>query len=507
MRIHRSIPALFGLAMLVAACSPNALNMAPPSAETPWVPNGKEDGLWSTRTKPSPRGDNFGVPANPALAVMPQTPDIDGNRVYKLPELIDLAERNNPATRVAWERARQAALAVGMAEATYLPVITANVIGGQQTAEAPLPAPIGTQRYFETTASGVTSTVALQWLVFDFGQRAAVVDAAKQAAIAANVLFNGEHQKLIFDVTNAYYVYGASVTRAKIAQQTLKNSKAIQSATEDRLSRGLATSVETAQARQQVAQSQLRLVQAQGQQRDTYQALIAAMGINAMTRIQVADAGQRRLPDLPAVPLDSMIKLALSQRPDVIASYSAVQASKSGIKAAEAEFMPKVFVAGAVASGQGGFNVNGLSNIGQQSTGSGVLVGATVPLYDGGLRDAQLKQAQSVAAAAESTFRRTQTAAVTEIVAASNALRTALESYKAASALAAAAYTTYDAALEAYKHGVGTVTAATAADTGLLDARQAQADSHAAALVSAANLAFVVGAMTSEQAAAGIPQR
>ena len=40
---------------------------------------------------------------------------------YTLPELIDIAQRHHPETREAWEKARQAALAVGIAEATYLP--------------------------------------------------------------------------------------------------------------------------------------------------------------------------------------------------------------------------------------------------------------------------------------------------------------------------------------------------------------------------------------------------
>ena len=37
---------------------------------------------------------------------------IDSNKRYELPELIDLAQRVNPETRVAWEGARRAALAV-----------------------------------------------------------------------------------------------------------------------------------------------------------------------------------------------------------------------------------------------------------------------------------------------------------------------------------------------------------------------------------------------------------
>lgn len=497
-----------GLALLgLAACATNAVNMAPPNADTPWVPNGDEDGVWTARVKPPPLdatpisrsgAPDFRIPADPALAVLPQTPpDVDPSRAYGLPELIDIAQRNNPATRISWQNARTAALAVGMVEATYLPLITANAIGGHQTVRSPLPVPLGTQRYLETTTEGITSSVALQWLVFDFGQRAAVADAAKHGAIAANLLFNGSHQKLIFGVTRSYYVYGAAANRARLARETLGNSVAIRNAVEDRAGRGLATSVEVAQARQQVAQSELRRVQAEGQERDAYQGLITAMGVNPMLRLRIKDAGRRPMPDAVHLPVDAMVKLALAQRPDVAASYSTLRASQANIRAAEAEFMPKVFVAGSHASGQGSFNVNGLPNIGQQANGTGVLLGATVPLYDGGLRAAQLRTAQSRAAVAAETFEQTQTAAVTEIVVASNTLRTALASYKASSALAAAASTTYNAALASYRNGVGTVTAATVADSGLLDARQAQSDAHAAVLISAANLAFVLGAMTS----------
>ncbi|MCS0501942.1 TolC family protein [Ancylobacter mangrovi] len=501
--VNAAVMAAMMMALMLAGCAPNAANMASPSADTPWTPNGHEKDMWST-AQPAPADPpgtprDFAVPVNPTLAELPNTPDIDLDRTYRLPELIDIAQRNNPTTRIAWQRAREAALAVGMVEATYLPLITANVIGGRQDVSTPLPVPLGGQRYFDTTAEGVSPSIALQWLIFDFGERAAVADAAKHGAVAANVLFNGEHQKLIFQVTQAYYAYGASLARARITRQTKRNSIAIRAAAEDRLDKGLATTVEVAQARQQVAQSELRRVQAEGQERDAYQNLLAAMGINATLRIHVADDAGRRLPDASKVPLDAMIKLALAQRPDVVASYSALEASKSGITAAEAEFMPKVFVAGAVASGEGSFNANGLPTINQQATGSGVLIGATMPLYDAGLRAAQLKQAQSRAAAAENTFHRTQTLAVTEIVAANNQLRTALESYRAATALTKAASTTYDAALAAYRNGVGTVTAATAADSGLLDAREALADAHAAALIGAANLAFVVGAMTSNQ--------
>ncbi|HGS4463486.1 TPA: hypothetical protein ACMDOB_003373, partial [Vibrio metschnikovii] len=68
---------------------------------------------------------DFSIPENPARAQFRQNEFIDSEQRYGLPELIDLAQRTNPETRAAWQRARQAAIAVGMVESTYLPFIAA----------------------------------------------------------------------------------------------------------------------------------------------------------------------------------------------------------------------------------------------------------------------------------------------------------------------------------------------------------------------------------------------
>ncbi|WP_428995734.1 TolC family protein [Lamprobacter modestohalophilus] len=83
-------------------------------------------------------------------------------------------------------------------------------------------------------------------------------------------------------------------------------------------------------------------------------------------------------------------------------------------------------------TGSGDFDVTGLSSIGQQGGGDGLLVGLSVPLFDAGLREDQVREAKSRADMAADEFQRVQTAAVTEIVTARNALRTALESHSAA---------------------------------------------------------------------------
>jgi len=64
---------------------------------------------------------------------------IDPRKTYNLAELIDIAQRSNPETRVAWERARMAAAAVGLTESAYYPYIIAAAAGGYDRAFVPFP--------------------------------------------------------------------------------------------------------------------------------------------------------------------------------------------------------------------------------------------------------------------------------------------------------------------------------------------------------------------------------
>jgi outer membrane protein TolC len=60
-------------------------------------------------------------------------PLIDPDKRYRLPELIDLAQRLNPETPMAWEAARRGALAVGLVESEYFPVLAIPALGGYQS--------------------------------------------------------------------------------------------------------------------------------------------------------------------------------------------------------------------------------------------------------------------------------------------------------------------------------------------------------------------------------------
>ena len=490
--------------LFLAGCATSALQMAPPRYDRPWQPQTTAAGEIIPGELPAenPTGP-YVLPSNPALGVVPPTPAVNATHAYTLPELIDIAESNNPDTRVAWDEARNAALRAGIAEAAYLPNVTASVIAGYQAFHGQTGSPA--LEINPNSANGVISALSAQWLLFDFGQRSAVVEAAKQMSVISNIQFTAAHQQVIYNVSVAFYTHVAARARAVNAARSLKDAQDIQAAAEARFKHGIGTVVEAAQARQATAQARLAKVQADGAAQNTQFALLAAIGIPPLTPIRIADISNRKLSYALTGSADKIVSDALARRPDMQSAYAAERASAANIEAAEAEFLPKVFVAatGTYQTG-GGLTVTAIPGVGQSPAtqnvtshelGAIIIAGITVPIYDAGVRDAALAQAKSNADRAEAIFRRAREDAVREVVTAQNSLRTSLSAYDAARALEEAAQMTFDAATASYRHGVGSLTDATSAESGLLAARNAAADAYSTALSAAATLALATGSL------------
>lgn len=507
MHPHNRASTLVMLCALLGGCATSSLEMAPEHPDQPWTPKTTADGeiVPGTSAPPRPSTDkDFVLPANTAAAALQPPLPINAGHAYTLPELIDIAERNNPSTKIAWNGARNVALAKGIAEATFLPRLTASAIGGYQTSHGGNSVDGLSLGSSDTTLKGTISVISAEWLLFDFGGRAALVEAAKQASVISNVAFTAVHQQVIYEVSTAFYAYSASCERLKTANQSLKNAQAVQAAAEDRYGHGVGTVVETSQARQATAQARLLQVQADGAGKDGYLRLISAMGISPLTRIRVAEISNRRLSVPMYKPVQQTIEMAIARRPDILSAYAKQKASLADIDAARAAFMPKVFVTGNGAYSTGNLNVTAIPGLGEQlptvninggRTSGTVLAGLTVPLYDAGTRLATLKQAEASAENAGLALIKTQNEAVRQIVLADNALRTSLSAYTASTALNLAAQTTFNAALTAYRNGMGSITDATLAQTQLLQANNARADAYSTSLSAAATLALAVGAL------------
>ena len=488
-----------------AGCATSALDMAPERPDRPWTPATTANGeiIAGERGVPNATG-GYVLPENLALAKGLPSPTINPAKHYSLADLVDLAESNNPTTRVAWDEAKRAALAAGIVESAYLPQITAGALTGWQSAGVKSTA-AGLGSSSSSSLTGTVGAVSMQWLLFDFGERVAVIDAAKQLSVVSNIAFTEAHQQVILAVALAFYANSAAKARLATATQSLKNAETVQAAAEDRYTHGVGTVTEAAQARQGTAQAKLALVEATGRAQDAYVALLTAVGVSPTLKIKVADVSGRKLSPASAAPVDAIIADALARRPDMQGAFAAEKASLAKVSAAEAEFMPKVFVNAAGTYNEGNLNVTAIPSAGQNLPatlnisgphwGGSVFAGVAMPVYDAGARAALLAQARSDAAAAAARLERIRQDAVRQIVLADNALHTSLAAYSASQALAAAAQTTFDSALNSYRSGEASVTDVSLAQSQLLQAKNASADAHSAALSAAATLAFATGAL------------
>src|SRR5512132_3752586 len=253
-----SVAACLGL---VACTSTEGLTS--PSPSTPWRPQMARNGLLlpPEREKADAEASlprRFVSPVDPALPIKEEAVAIDPGHAYTLPELIDIAQRSNKQTRVAWEAARQAAITVGIALGSYLPDITAQVIGGYQRLTSPFPSDLVRQGYIAANVAEVLPGITAKWLLFDFGGRSQAVAAAEQLTIAANAEFTAVHQKLIFDVARTYFVLDAVDTQLAAAREALTNARRVEEAATALYDRGVGTIVALAAGASAARQERVR---------------------------------------------------------------------------------------------------------------------------------------------------------------------------------------------------------------------------------------------------------
>jgi outer membrane protein len=421
-------------------------------------------------------------------------PAIDPAKTYELAELIDIAQRTNPETRIAWENARQAAIKSGLAESVYAPVLTAQASAAYQAIPLPFPTTLTPQGFFVFDTYIFLPALTLKWLLYDFGGKRASVEATRELLAAANFGFNATHQKVVFDVTRAYYALNAVQGRVETARAALKLAQTLQDAAEARRSRGLATLPEVLQAREQTARAAYELEESIAGATDARMALLAAMGIRPTTQLRVAGLSGRMLPPALEDTADKLVDRALAQRPDLLARVAVVRAREAEIRKAQSGFYPRIVFGANVGQAIGGFHTQGIpgwSSVNEPTYGASIAI--ELPLYDGGLRTNQLGLAKSQRRTAEDELELARDQTVRQVVKAYEDLKVALRKREAAVALLGAAEKSHDAAIDSYRNALATFVDVSNAQTALTKARTADTESRSSVFAAAASLAFSTG--------------
>src|SRR5262245_53485627 len=471
----------------------------PPSPIRPWAPPAL------------PRYEGELRQYEPTESERRYLPAIDPRMTYNLAELIDIAERSNPETRVAWERARQAAAAVGLTASAYYPYVVAAAAGGYDRAFIPFPtlrAPPqppptnGNLPNVEIVGGGTLITESLlaraelnaKWLLIDFGERSAIRAGAREKLMMANVGFNGTHQKIVFDVTDHFYQLGTARQKVMVTQIALNASKTVEQAAQARFDTGLATKPELLQAQQQTAQSNFDLQASLGAESDARVALTESIGLLPTVSLKVADLPETSHVNAQgAESVSELMTKALSQRPDLVAKLANVRSKEYEIRKIRAEYYPKVTLDAHFSETDLQVSVAKSDYFGGTRPTFGAFLTMNVPIFDGFARRHKLDIVEADLHQAENELAGARDSAARDVWKAYTGFKTALKKQDAAEKLLTASKSAFDAVLESYKQGLSTYTEVVTAERKFSAALATSHDTQAAIYTTQAALALSVG--------------
>jgi len=418
---------------------------------------------------------------------------LDPKQVYTLSELIDIAERNNPRTRVVWEQARQRAEQLGIEKSAYYPMLASLATFADQRTISPFPEALLPRGYSTVEIPLVQPEITLQYLLFDFGKRGARVDSAKAEKLAAGANFIQANQEIAFQVASEYYKLLTAQERLQAAQETLKTAQTTQDAAEDQLTNGRSTLPDVLNARAETSQAVFDLESADGDEKISRVTLTEAVGVEPSPDITIDAQKDASLPEALTFSIDELIERALSDRPDLMAQAAEIRAADDEVKAAKAEYRPKI-----VLSGSGAQTTiwptadNGGLGYASVPTWSAAL-GVEWQIFDGGARKNGVAIAESRKREAQDVLTAKHDQATREVWTAFIAFRTALRKEQAALALLESANTSYSASLEAYQYGVKNLIDVVTAERLLAQARLSGVSARSQLLLEAVDLEFVTG--------------
>lgn len=418
---------------------------------------------------------------------------LDPTRAYTVAELIDLAEHHNPATRIAWERAKQRANELGIEKSAYFPLLVFQAIGGDQKTLSPFPVALEARGYNSVTIPIIQPQLTLNYLLFDFGGRGARVDAALAEKIAAGAHFVQANQDVAFRVATAYYKLLTAQERLEATRDTLKTARTTQDAAEAQLANGRSTLPDVYNARSETAQAAFDMESADGDEKISRVNLAEEVGAEPSPNINIDAMTHAPLPESLTASIDELIDRAVANRPDLAAQASEIRAADDRIRAAKAAYRPRITISGSGAQTSIWPSPDaGLLGNASEPTWSAYM-GLEWKVFDGGARRNQLAAAQSKRREAVDELTEKRDQATRQVWSAYIAFHTALKKQQAALSLLDAANESYNASLEAYKYGVKNLIDVVTAERQLAQARLSGVTARSQLFLEAVDLEFVTG--------------
>ncbi len=303
-----------------------------------------------------------------------------------LQEALATAYRNNPTITAQRANVRAADENVPLARAAGLPTVEGtatyqeNVLKGEPTASG----------FFSDPDRQIIGQLSATVPLITFGAVSNSISAAKVRVEASRMGLRGAESQLFTAVVGAYMDVLRDEAAVQLNQRNTEVMRFIVRETSDRQQAGNRgpTDVAQAEARLSLAESQLETAEAR---------LIASR--ESYIRLVGSPPGDLvpppPLPQMPATPEDA-VAAALNNNPDLLAARAERRAAGFDVEAADGERYPRLNAISGLNHYDylGSLSPGTSPRNGDQGTTAFVGVQLRLPIYEGGRRAAQVRQAQ-----------------------------------------------------------------------------------------------------------------
>lgn len=317
-----------------------------------------------------------------------------------LAQLVAATQAVSPDVASAAARIAQAEAASVAAGAARVPSLNANA--GVARGRSDLITPV---------ATSLSAGVALSWELDVFGGQRAAQQASLWRLAGAEAGWHAARVSVAADVANTYLALRACEAQAALdeAEQRSRDDTARLVALTQQA--GLASALQAAQAEAAAANASGQVRARRVQCGQAFQAL------RALTDLPTADLTAQLAPRTGQLPMPAALAIVsvpgqvLGQRPDLFAAARSVEAAAADVREREADRLPRISLSGTLSAAA-------LRTQGARLDGTVWSVGplqVSLPIFDAGRREAQVRAAQAAYDEAVAAYRGRLSLAVKEV--------------------------------------------------------------------------------------------
>lgn len=376
-----------------------------------------------------------------------------------LTEVVEAALCNNPQAGAAYASAKVQAAQLGIAKSAYLPLVNDNIANNVNWANPALASR-------NNPYSNLSNNIVAFYLLYDFGNRDANLENARQLLQAASAAQNSVVQTILLNAIQAYYQVQANMAALAAARESERASEESFKAAQARYTAGVSTPADKLQAQTLFAQNSLSRITAEGALNTAYGSLANVMGLAANQALKLTPSIlQQAQPNIDQ-DINALILQAHIRRPDLLASEAQLKAADASINASRAAAKPTISVAASNSF------VDGSSLSSANNSALGITV--SIPLFAGYAPTYRIRAAVANAEVRAAQRDQLRLQISLEVWRAFQSLVTANESIRAVNVLVSSAQESSRVAFGRYKAGVGNILDTLNAQSALASALQQQ---------------------------------